>query len=330
MEYEYINGLLKDSAEYKKYNNFDNVISPDNYEFSFNEALNIGPDKDKIKSICQKLAGNLEVISKSAESPMKNEESCGYLHFWLYHKIDSNFKSHDNIKDIAEKIIDGANIYNSIISNDNCSIRFSYDIDLEKWIKGKHLHDYFKNVDYIRQTYDSNDNECEEYSKYISYIKTLYKNLNSIYYATDIYRYLESYENEIYNPQNVISELNCKNRNSAMHPYTHQPVANLVSVGHGESLSTLTLDDAKSDSIPTDSNSSSIAGVSVSLVGMFILFFTAYKFTPLGSWIYEKMTRKERIRHNRNHVTDTILDNHSEYMDINEDISKFHLAYNSS
>ncbi|SBT74139.1 PIR protein [Plasmodium ovale] len=328
MEYAYINDLLKDSEEYKKYTEFDEVSFLENYEKSFNDALSIEQDNDIIKDICKKLARNLKKISESRKRQKENDESCGYLHFWLYHNIDSNFKSLHNIKDIAEKITDGGRNYNNLISNDNCSIRFSYNINIEKWIEGKHLHDYLKNFNYIRKTYGSN-NKCEEYSKYISYINKLYKNFNNSYYATEIYRYLETHENEIYNPEKIISELNCQNRNSAMHPHTH-PVANFVAVGQGEPLSELTLDGAKSDSIPTDSNSSTIAGASVSLVGMFILFFTAYKFTPLGSWIYEKMTRKEKIRHNRNHVTDTILDNHSEYMDINEDISKFHLAYNSS
>ncbi|SBS82004.1 PIR protein [Plasmodium ovale] len=327
---EYANGLLKDSGEYYKYKEFDSVTPPVNYETSFNEALSMGQDSDKIKELCGKLAGNLKKFSESKESQIKNTESCGYLHFWLYHNIDSNFKNNAKFQDITDNIIDGGRIYNGIISNKNCSIRFSSNISLKKWIEGKFLHDYFKNFDYIKQTYGSNDNKCEEYSKYISYINTLYKNFNNSYYATDIYRYLQSYKDEIYNPEKIISELNCINRNSAMHLHIRQPVANAEAVGHSEFLSGLTLNDANNDSISTDSNSSSIAGASISLTGMFILFFTAYKFTPLGSWIYAKITRKEKIMHNRNHVTDTMLDNDSKYMDINENISKFHLAYNPS
>ncbi|SBT74133.1 PIR protein [Plasmodium ovale] len=326
---EHAHDLLKDSDAYKKYMEFDEVSSPDDYVNSFNEALSMGQDTDKIKDICQKLAGNLKKISQLSESAINKKERCGYLHFWLYYTIDNKFKNNGNINYITEKIIDGGTFYNSMISNENCSIRFSRNINLEKWIEGKYLHDYFKNFDYIKQTYGSNNNKCKEYSEYIKAININYKNSkDEFYYNYDIFRYLLNDKSGKYDPNNLISEIDCKIEKTPMLSQIHQPPTKEGATEHGGTTSVLPSKDDDIDNPSYDSNSSSITGVSVSLIGMFIFFFTSYKFTPLGSWINGKIFKSAQIHDNIDHVTNTMLEDQSEYMDINNNSNTFNISYN--
>ncbi|SBS94337.1 PIR protein [Plasmodium ovale] len=327
---EYADELLKDSNEYKKYIEFNNIVSPDGYEDSFNEALKIEPMNNTIKDLCGKLAGNLKKISQSTESKRKNDEICGYLHFWLYDNISRNFKDNGNVENITQEILLGAINFNRIISNMKCSVRYSFDINLEKWIEGKLLHDYFKNFGYIKTTYGFNDNKCKEYAEYINHINTLYKKNKNQYHYNEISRYLWNYTSEKYDPFKLISELKCDNEKLAMDLRSHQSAKLGGTMEQADSLPELQREDAQSGITSTDSNSSSIVGSSVSLIGMFILFFTTYKFTPLGSWIYGKISKKEKIQNNIELLTNELLENHSEYIDINDNNSTFHVAYSST
>ncbi|SBT55298.1 PIR Superfamily Protein [Plasmodium ovale wallikeri] len=325
---EYADYLLKDSEVYKKYNEFNDVIPLSDYESSFSEALNIEPNNSIIKDICGKLAENLKKISRSKENATQKQESCGFLHFWLYDNIKKNLQAYTNIENIAEEIVLGSKYFNNAISNESCSIRYNSDITLEKWIEGKHLHDYLKNFNYLSKTQDFKDNKCEEYKKYISYIKNIYRNYkNEYYYRYDISQYLPSYSTEIYDPAKLISGLHCENKKPIMDLHHHESATarGITEIGHSES--NLQQEGNQSDS-PSDSNSSSIAGSSVSLIGIFVLFFTTYKFTPLGSWIYGRIWKKEKIQNNMDNVTNSLLDNHSEYIDINHNSSTFNIAYN--
>ncbi|SBT57067.1 PIR Superfamily Protein [Plasmodium ovale wallikeri] len=328
---EYADELLKDSDGYKKYTEFNNIDSPDGYENSFSEAFKIEPRNNTIKGICGKIAGILKEISHSTESKEKNEEICGYLHFWLYDNINRNFKDNDNVDIITQKIFLGAINFNSTLSNENCSIRFSPDDKLKNWVEGKLLYDYFKNFAYINNTHAFRDNKCEAYNNYISHINTLYKNCeDESYYSYDIRRHLLSYISDKYDPAKLISKLECENEKPAMDSDPHQSASLGETMEQAGSAPELLREEAQSGISSADSNSSSIVGSSVSLIGMFILFFSAYKFTPLGSWIYGKISKKEKIRNNIELLTNELLGNHSEYIDINDNNSTLHVAYSST
>ncbi|SBT01237.1 PIR Superfamily Protein [Plasmodium ovale curtisi] len=305
LKMEHADELLKDSDEYKKYVEFNNIDSPDGYEDSFSEALNSESGDSKIKDLCGKLAGNLKIIFQSKNITGYNtSEQCGYLHFWLYYELSKIFrdnKGQTNTQDTISNIFAGWSNFNKKISNNTCSGRFSFDDSMDKWIEGKLFHDYFKNFDYISNTEAFKDKKCEAYNKYINHINTLYKNFkDKSYYSSSIYRYLSSYTSDKYDP---------------------------ASIEEGNSVSLIQQEDAQRDD-PSDSNSSSIVGTSISLIGMLIMFFSAYKFTPLGPWIYGKILKSEKIQDNIDNVTNKLLDNKSEYMDINPHSRTFHVAYN--
>ncbi|SBT55977.1 PIR Superfamily Protein [Plasmodium ovale wallikeri] len=327
---EYAEELLKDSVKYKKYNEFNDVIPPSDYENSFSEALRVETSNSIIKDICGKLAGNLTKISKSEENEIHKQESCGFLHFWLYYELSKIFrgnKEETEIQSLISNVISGWKIFNDHISDYSCSGRFSPDIKLEKWIEGKHLHDYFKNFNYLSNTQYFKNNKCEQYKKYIGDINTLYDKHKSEYYDTDISRYLSDYSSDEYNPFKLISELRCENEKSDMDLQPHQQAPAREVMEQDNSVSLIQREAAQGDG-PADSNSSSIVGSSASLIGMFVCFFTAYKFTPLGSWIYGKIWKKEKIQNNIDNITNSLLDDHSEYMDINHNSSTFNVAYN--
>ncbi|SBS91762.1 PIR Superfamily Protein [Plasmodium ovale curtisi] len=328
---EYADDLLKDFEEYKKYNEFNDVTPSSVYENSFSEALSVETRNNKINELCGKLAGNLEKILQSKGIAGYNTyEQCGYLHFWLYNELSKIFrgnKAEIEIQDIISNVFSGWKNFNDHISNNTCSGRFSPNVKLENWIQGKLLHDYFKNFNYLSNTQDFKDNKCEQYRKYIHYISTLYEKHKTEYYDTDISRYLSDYSSEKYNPFKLISELRCENEKSVMDSQLHQPASARGIMEQDNSISLIQHEAAQSDG-SSDSNSSSILGTSISLIGIFVLFFTTHKFTPLGSWMYGKIWKKEKIQNNIDNVTNSLLDSHSEYIDINNDSSTFNVAYN--
>ncbi|SBS93516.1 PIR Superfamily Protein [Plasmodium ovale curtisi] len=330
---EHAEVLLKDADKYKKYNEFNNVVFPNDYEDLFSEALNAEPNDSKIKDLCGKLAGNLKIILQSKNITGYNtSEQCGYLHFWLYYELSKIFRDNKvqaNTQDTISNIFTGWNNFNTKNSNYSCSGRFSLGVSMDKWINGKLLHDYFKNFDYIKTTYGFNNNKCDEFTKYINYINTLYKNCeDESYYSYDIRRYFPTNIRDKYNPAILISESKCKNEESSMDSSSQQSASERGTMEQADYVPELQLKDAQSDSPFIYSNSSSILGSSFSLIGMLILFFSAYKFTPLGPWIYGKILKSEKIQNNIDNVTNALLDNNSEYMDINPNRSPFHVAYN--
>ncbi|SBS81991.1 PIR Superfamily Protein [Plasmodium ovale curtisi] len=307
---EYADNLLKDSGEYNKYKEFDKVSSPNNYMNSFNEALNLEPSNGKIKEVCEKLAGNLKKISELSESAINKQERCGYLHFWLYHTIESKFKNNGNIKYITEKIIRGGRNYNSIISNKNCSIRFSSNINLDEWIEGKLLHDYFKNFDFISKTYSSKSEKCQEYSNYIKRINELYiihKRKN--YMSKNFYRNL--YSNDKYNPSNLLYNFKCEDKNSAK---------DLMEVQTTDLTGTFEshISFPKSLLQHTQENNTTVASNPYSVIG----------FTTLGSWIRGKIWKNNIKMDNIDNISNKLLEDHSDYMDINNSTRKFYVSYN--
>ncbi|SBT57069.1 PIR Superfamily Protein [Plasmodium ovale wallikeri] len=325
--------LLEDADKYKKYNEFNTVHIPDDYEDSFSEALYAVSYDSKIKNLCGKLAGSLEIISQSKViTGYDTSEQCGYLHFWLYYELSKIFRDNNeqtNTQVTIRNIFTGWSDFNKKISNYTCSARFSDGVSMDKWIKGKLLHDYFKNFDYISNAQAFKDKKCEAYNKYINHINTLYKNFkDKSYFSYNIYRYLRSYTSDKYDPAKLISKLECKNDKPTTDSLPHESAPFGVKIEQADSATELQREDTQSGISSTDSNSSSIVGSSVSLIGMFILFFSAYRFTPLGPWIYGKILKSEKIQNNIDNVTNALLDNNSEYMDINPNSSSFHVAYN--
>ncbi|SBT00125.1 PIR Superfamily Protein [Plasmodium ovale curtisi] len=330
---EYADDLLKESDEYKKYNEFNNVNIPNDYEISFNDALNIEPSDNTIKDICGRLAGNLKRILNSKDNMGYNTaEECGYLHFWFYDQLDKisrNKREQTNIQNLFSPIFGGWRNFNRKISNNNCSGRYFYYVSLDMWIEGKILHDYFKNYDYISNTQNFNDRKCEKYTKYISHVNTLYKKHKDGYYDHIISRYLSRYTSDKYDPQKLLSKMKCENAEPAMLLHPHQPPHYGVGMERDNPVSELQTEDVQSDSLSVNSKSSTIVGASISLIGMFVLFFTAYKFTPLGSLINGKISKKGKIQDSENHFTNALLGNNAEYVNISEHNSTFHVAYNN-
>ncbi|SBT84397.1 PIR protein [Plasmodium ovale] len=325
--------LLKDADKYKKYNEFNNVDLPDDYEDLFSEALNAEANDSKIKDLCGKLVGNLKIILQSKNiKGYDATEQCGYLHFWLYNELSKIFrdnKGKTNTQDKISNIFTGWSNFNTKFSNNTCSGRFSFGDSIDKWIEGKLFHDYIKNFDYISNTQAFKDKKCEAYNKYINHINTLYEKFkDKSYYSSSIYRYLHSYTSDKYDPATLISKLECKNEESAMDSSSQQPASEGGTMEQADSVPELQRKDAQSDNPFIYSNSSSILGSSFSLIGIFILFFSTYKFTPLGPWIYGKILKSEKIQNNIDNVTNELLDNNSEYMDMNPHSRTFHVAYN--
>ncbi|SBT58072.1 PIR Superfamily Protein [Plasmodium ovale wallikeri] len=328
----YDEDLLKESGAYRKYNELNNVNIPNDYEISFNDALRIEPSNNAIKDICGRIAGNLIKIFHSKDNMGYNtDEECGYLHFWLYDKLEKisrNKRDQTNIEDLFSSIFAGWRNFNMKISNNTCSGRYFDYISLDMWVEGKILHDYFKNYDYISNTQNFNDRKCEKYTEYISHVNTLYKKHIKEYYDHIISRYLSIYTNDEYDPQKLLSKIKCENEESDMLLHPHQSPHARVGMERDNTVSELQTEDVQGDSPSVDSKSSTIVGTSISLIGMFGLLFTGYKFTPLGSLIYGKISKKGKIQDNENHFTNALLGNNAEYAHINENNSTFHVAYN--
>ncbi|SBT72803.1 PIR protein [Plasmodium ovale] len=167
-----------------------------------------------IKSLCAKVVRNLKQ-QPTVIKDLNNDDRCSYFTYWLYDeiwKIIKNHQNHNSHIPTFTKLIDVVYKINRELNITDCNI--TVDFNFSEWKKKKYLHDYFKNYNNLLRDDSCNNNKCQNYCKYVKYIKTLYEKDKEeccyFYYSLgddDCPEYLKC--NESYNPDNILSELKC-------------------------------------------------------------------------------------------------------------------------
>ncbi|SBS90367.1 PIR Superfamily Protein [Plasmodium ovale curtisi] len=166
-----------------------------------------------IKSLCAKVLRNL-TQPPTVIKGLNSEDRCSYFTYWLYDeiwKIIKNDQNHNSHIPTFTKLIDVVYKINRELHIIDCNI--TVDFNFSEWKKKKYLHDYFKNYNNLLRKDSCNNNECQNYCKYVKYIKTLYEQDKEeccyFYYSfgDECPEYLKC--DESYNPDNILSKLKC-------------------------------------------------------------------------------------------------------------------------
>ncbi|SBT55997.1 PIR Superfamily Protein [Plasmodium ovale wallikeri] len=244
----------------------------------------------------------------------------------------------------------------------------NYLNDLKGKIEKKYLHDYFNNYDIIKSTISScKEEKIEVYQEYLNSIIKLYdiykEDLCSDYYfflvnsCDDYFKY-----DEIYNPKfllNILQRCKDKNLGTGVEVIPSNEIGE-VSLGTkdfrtGNQISNVKLDCVKgyywhgkqnyyslicynekegdienpARRISSFSLYQSIFNGFFASVGIFLIFFLLYKFTPFGSRIQHKIWDKGN-NYNLEHQNDEIILDTSTNEDIYSYKNKYNIQYHSA
>ncbi|SBT86060.1 PIR protein [Plasmodium malariae] len=245
-----------------------------------NEIYNNG----KIKSIADKLMSPLCYVAFTNEGDECNKQYHN-LYYWLGNELFNKLEE-DSFSKVIGILEDVSNVFSG---GGRCKCKFFKNINKEKFEKMKIVFDYCKDHEKIEKTLELYKKTCD--SKFNDYLVKA----NSAY-------------NEIYN---------CTENNSE--PYCYE-LKNHVTNCLNKKLSSLkceikevSTEDKASSQYNTDyidpeyvryasifSSSQIFLYFVLPFIGILLIGFLLYKFTPVWSWIQARVLKKKSIRRNFN------------------------------
>ncbi|SBT74334.1 Plasmodium vivax Vir protein, putative [Plasmodium ovale] len=323
---------LKHLPAYQIYDQFNKLGDENGYDNYFKNSLTLKERYEGTKELCKKITSNLRKISHLVSTGEDIDELCKYLNFWLYYQIKEHVsvnKGNIYSDGFIHSIYDGWNSISNMLLQNKCNVLISYNTSLDEWVQGKIMYDYFKNFQYISDRYNDDPALCQEYHKYITSIKeyyTIYKSKCFPPHST-LCSYYMKYD-EKYDPNILLSNLKCTDIEVDRRLNTKEVSELSDGVETLPSPRATLLEHSPVNNEVLDTNSSNIVGISVSVLGLFIIFSMLYKFTPLVPWIREKILGKTINFNNIDNVTEELLQDNSEFIDISQHSDILHVAYN--
>ncbi|SBS90677.1 PIR Superfamily Protein [Plasmodium ovale curtisi] len=350
--------IFKDFSEYGKYKKLNerpvDKIMCTNY---CEKCISLDNKYPGIKGFCAKMASNLKNLYSIQNMEGTHFNRCSYLTYWSYDLIMNTLNSSVN-NTLDESISSELNNImfqiNSILS-DNEKCLYTFHGNFDDWREEKDLHDYFENYDSLFNVNLYNDTKGK-HCNYVNYIYGLYKrhitdcckcyNDPQISCDNECPNYFKC--DEKYFPNNLLSHFKCndkisdKEKNIVFGNATiDRIVLWITKVTHEKTkLSRTSNTDAPSTSetISETTNNESLydpffGGMLICFVflGILLLFFIFYRFTPIGSW-FNKNGKKEIIMHNfheenMNQFLDYDSNYDSNYGNLNSRRKRIHLNY---
>ncbi|KMZ81201.1 hypothetical protein PVIIG_02683 [Plasmodium vivax India VII] len=271
---------------------------------------------DKYKEPCKKICKKLIKLSTILDDVNNIRDRCSYYNYWaleqLWKTSGTNFDSSPNSNEknsltysdivILQAVIRGINCKDNVKDKPCC---FYFDGTFNEWKKEKYMHDYFKNVDHLRSKHKVGNTENEKYCEYVSKIASLYKDYLSEcctyfffgYYWDHCPNFFKC--NSDLNPYKLLKELNCSDK-----WLTEYPESLLQSLAIDRDVILRSRIKGCRGLACDPFYMTVLFGFSV--LGILLLFFFFYKFTPLGS----KANRKERMKREMNHHFEEKAMNH--------------------
>ncbi|SBS92301.1 PIR protein [Plasmodium ovale] len=222
---EQLDVILKGLPSYQIYEELDKGV--DNISDFSNVCKDVNSFEGQYKGIsklCAKIAKNFENYTKIKSMITSDDDPETYLTHWIYSAIKkffiTNFKNIPGI--LPQKLLDVANI--SYQKSYRSYIITEYSHDFGETKEEKDLFDYFVNYDKFTSNIKNDNNKCDKYCEYITYIKSL----------NERHRYLDGYDccffyncydylkcDEKYDPGKLLSML----KEEAKEPTKHANIA---------------------------------------------------------------------------------------------------------
>ncbi|SBT01344.1 PIR Superfamily Protein [Plasmodium ovale curtisi] len=295
------------------YNELNGNMSTNTYYTICSELIPYDENHCGIYKLCNKLVRNLIKLYK-----MKHNgriDRCEYIIHWLYHEVGKipNVYSEDIYETVAVRVFFnvGYKILRKLGISDCFFNIFNINVDEQK--EKKFLHDYFKNYEKMNGDNFCNNDKCKEYCEYISFINKLYqKYINSSCYCftndgcKEIYPYYFNC-NDNYNPLKLFEKLQC-NKFQEYHeklekvntPVPEDHYVKMIAEISLKEPHLLNWGNKKTSIIPevvynkiTSDPFYTFALGSFGFLGVFLILFILYKFTPMGSYFNNRDARNK-------------------------------------
>ncbi|GAB69467.1 hypothetical protein PCYB_002160 [Plasmodium cynomolgi strain B] len=243
------------------------------------------------RSYVKKYAQNLKKLSENLQNVKNDKERCRYLNLWIYSEIGKMFpRNIDNIYELGfmhEFFSEFYEIKRSL--NKECRFTYNSNISLDLWKKFKDIHDYFRNIDYIKSKIPDDKNKCPRYPEYIRYIKEIYVEYTKECCGSDTSKCpQEIYFEEWCNKSHMLEDLEC----------TTNELEKIPDQGHtsespqNSHKNPNQLDSPDNNNLASGNSISNILAPSIlSCLGIFTTFFVLYKMTPIGTKINNALGR---------------------------------------
>ncbi|SBT83319.1 PIR protein [Plasmodium ovale] len=222
--------ILKDTESYKLYKKFEEQIIDNDYNKYCTKFKNLETTyKDKSEEICKKIVRNVKNID-TFQSSIKGNKRCFHYKNWVYEAIWKMFaekKSYDIAGNIIKEFMNLQNDLVIELKKEICHYYFSINDFIEVRVRKeeKDLYDYFENYDTIDQTIVPKTSNDKKYKDYLQYIIKLYKRRINDWDCCDklsgvdpLCRHYFKCDEE-YNPSDLLSILNGKDRNTIKKKY---------------------------------------------------------------------------------------------------------------
>ncbi|SBT55831.1 PIR Superfamily Protein [Plasmodium ovale wallikeri] len=308
-------------------------------------------DGSSIYLFCLGLTGNLKMFDNLEFGDIFDDYRCKYLNLWIYDRISkTSIKlGHEKYLPITNNIMNYFSKYN--VSN-KCKMYFlSYLNEDNKYNEMKRLYDYALNYKILKFDIDKNNYQCTEYDeKYINDSISLYNEINSecspeseLLHCVALREIREFYPNE------ELLQLKCKNGISSKPPHARQGqlsgrlqltenrmdthrhpygVDGSFGILPQESVDQFS---GTSEYKPIISNPHVLMAFIFPLLGVVLILFILYKFTPLGSLLYSRLLRIKRIRSTiGNDENEELLENSYYSMDAYTYNSEHQIGYHAA
>ncbi|VUZ93687.1 PIR protein [Plasmodium vivax] len=323
-----IDSNLKDL--YEELNKEDQIDNYKNYctELEKHECTHPG-----VTTLCTKAVKNLIYLSLMPQNE-ERDERCFSLKHWLYQEIRKIFNrksTNVSYEPVITKLKDVVlRINNTHFSGKPCYC--SFDGTLNEWKEQKYLHDYFKSFDSIESFINKDQDACIKHFGSVNYTNKLYEK----YIGECCYCFKSGHCKEwcpdyfkcedTLNPYNLYLKLKCTEEHAKDFTIVDKPISidNHVITTTRNSL-LLAYQNKLQDPFY------STVLYAFGTLGIFMIFFVFYKFTPFGSLFHRKKHNdRERMQNFISEYYGELTANESEHENVSRNRRKIQLAYNSA
>ncbi|SBS93268.1 PIR Superfamily Protein [Plasmodium ovale curtisi] len=258
-----------------------------------------------ILNLCKRLGGNLLTFCSNDERNNPLNCDCEFLQYWLFNEIFNN----------------------SSLTDD--SMRTGTLPDL---LFRKDMYDYIYNYDNFGKIFSSGENICDKFSIYLPLmLETYAKFKDSCPNSTNKCVYnAESLEK--YNPENLCVKFKCEKEKICAKYFREIPAERHSGAGSLEDVERADSRDGEAVTPAEESETPTIlTTVGPSLLGLFIISFISFKFTPIRSWLNERILKKRNIdEYLDDESSSEILNNYFIPENGESEKNKYGLAYYSA
>ncbi|SBT73378.1 Plasmodium vivax Vir protein, putative [Plasmodium ovale] len=285
------------------------------------------PENSSIYKISDILLKGFYYVSYMNNNDDFYQDRWNYLYFWVWDIVHENFVESSLFPNImyiinsVKKKFDNDKIYDFDLS----------DTELDEFTLLKVLFDYFQNYESIKTEIASNKSECSlmyklhiensssnyniltkrcqkeqtSYCKFFRYIETTYKPQNYVKLKCDRLKISKSHD-----LRKHMEDL----RQGTLHGHDSEGTINAHLVHTGETQKF--------------SFSSNILSIAFPILGISLIFFIFYKFTPFGSLLHSSRLKKKTTQHNLDkEQTEELLNNTYSEENVNSTTIQHRLPY---